>query len=171
MAGGALLGGAASYFGQQETNAMNREMQDKQMAFEERMSSTAHQREVKDLRDAGINPILSAGGGGASTPSVGMPSMSSPGQAGVQGGLSGASSAMSMLQSAKDLQVKDSQIQLNNAQTGGKSFGSTVTKDADEFYRYLRDGVMRMWSRTGAKQQEDAPQRGSTFNQTGGGLQ
>lgn len=65
---GAAIGGLSSFFGGRAANQASAKSALQQMAFQEYMSNTAHQREVQDLRKAGLNPILSARGAGASTP-------------------------------------------------------------------------------------------------------
>lgn len=63
---------------QQEANAFTADEAQKQRDFEAEMSNTAFQRQVADMRAAGVNPAMAMKGAGASTPSGAAGSSVSP---------------------------------------------------------------------------------------------
>jgi len=86
-----IASGVAGFLGQQDTNAANQANAQAQMDFQERMSNSAYQRQVKDMESAGLNPMLAyVKGGGASSPSGSMATYQNPASAGVSSALSSA---------------------------------------------------------------------------------
>lgn len=111
--GSAVIGGVASAQAQKSANKANKDLSREQMAWQEKMSNTAHQREVEDLRKAGLNPILSAGGQGASTGSAQMPEIKAANE--LQGVENAISSALETRRLKKEVEATDSQIKLNQS--------------------------------------------------------
>lgn len=84
----------------------------KNRAFQERMSSSAHQREAEDLRRANINPALSARLGGSSTPGGAVGQIGDFGAA----ASSGISSALAVKLSRAQISLIESQADAASAQ-------------------------------------------------------
>jgi len=87
---------------QKETNKMSIDL-----------ANTAHQREVADLEAAGLNPILSAGGSGAATPTLGTAQVQNTMPGGLMGQASQAAGILGTIASAKQAA---SAAELQNAQ-------------------------------------------------------
>lgn len=138
--GAGLLGGGLDFASaqqaanaQRDVNSENTNLAREQMAFQERMSSTAFQRAHADMIKAGINPNLAAGAQ-SSTPSGAMPTMS-PIPPTIGALATGAKDAINIIQGLRE---SNSRITKNTADTDLSNSGSFLN---DQKNRLLTDQV------------------------------
>jgi len=102
----AVAGAATSALGQIFSNKANKKLAREQMAFQERMSSTAYQRSAADLEAAGLNRILA----------LGKPSSTPSGQTAQMQNI--AKDVIPAINSAISLRIQNAQIANIEANTG-----------------------------------------------------
>lgn len=132
-------------------------------AWQEKMSNTAYQRAVKDMKEAGINPILAYAQGGASTPG------------GAQGTISGASmglassSALAQSVIAPGQQAASSSSYSYNYWKNIADSISSGMSSSSTSAKYLSDAFDDILK--GGEQVNDGVKTlaGSTFSGSGGG--
>lgn len=111
-----VIGGLMSSSGQASANTANKNLSREQMQFQERMSSTAHVRQVEDLRAAGLNPILSANTG-ASAPTGSMATMQNEDAETARGIESAVTSSLANKRLSQDIKNLKAQEQKTNTET------------------------------------------------------
>jgi hypothetical protein len=100
-----FVGAASSLLGGIMRNTASAQAAQKQMDFQREASDTSFQRQVADLKAAGINPMLVSRLGGASTPVGAMPTFLNPGYEAAQSfaGIQTSESSARQAQTAEDV--------------------------------------------------------------------
>jgi len=152
---GAMAMGSDLYSAQQSREAMadannsNVAFSVGQNAWQKSMSDTSHQREVADLKAAGLNPVLSANAG-ASTPVGSTPEVDSLPPS-VPPGLmrNSMTSAIELRRLKKDVDEADSRIKYNNKMTQKVGQDITTQKPLADLGTFISRGLEKYRSSAG----------------------
>lgn len=141
--GGALIGGAANLVGSLFGNNSAKKESSRNREFQERMAKNAHQYEVSDLKAAGLNPLLSAGGSGASTPSGSQANINTPKLDLTQY----ANSAADTKNKSTQNELLEAQINNVNAQTTNTEALTTATNLENAINTHSKGMKEDIWSK------------------------
>lgn len=111
-----VIGGLFGSSSSSKANKVAAAQAQAQMDFQERMSNTAHQRQVADLRAAGLNPRLSATYGGSSTPGGAMSPVLDE-SSGMSNVANSAISALRVKEEVKNMQETNKKISAETSAT------------------------------------------------------
>lgn len=127
------IGGVAQAIGQNSANKANIQAAEDQMDFQRHMSNTSYRRGMRDMKKAGLNPILAGRLGGASSPAGAMPNIQN-----TMSGMSATGAAVSQAYNNSALtaaQVKnvEAQTRLTNVQANKADTTQTLYDIAQDF--------------------------------------
>lgn len=100
---GAVIGGLVTLGTTWYQNEEAKKEATRNRNFQRDMANSAYQRQIRDLKAAGLNPMLSMGGGGASSPSGGMAPIENIGSGAI-------TSALDALRLKKDMELAEANM-------------------------------------------------------------
>lgn len=156
-----LLGGLFGASSARDINRQQIKLSREQMAFQERMSSTAVQRSAKDMEAAGLNRILALGSPASSPAGAQPPSLKVPGEA-IQRGLSSAVQTATVMAQIKQIMAQTKLIQaqekaISPAAEVGAGIGEIIVNVKKRITQFSKPGVSMMPTKSGQMRRSTSP--------------